>query len=80
MKLWLLVYYNNTTREYLSQYYAEDEREQLLSGIVSLSEQTGWEGFKTITDRLNTEDNDHYMYSSIDKMVSVELHDVSGIF
>jgi hypothetical protein len=80
MKLWLLVYYNNTTREYLSQYYSEDEREQLLSGIVSLSEQTGWEGFKTITDRLITEDNDHYMYSSIDKMVSVELHDISGIF
>lgn len=80
MKLWLLVYYNNTTREYLSQHYAEDEREQLLAGIVSLSEQTGWEGFKNITDRLITEDNDHYMYTSLDKMVSVELHDVSGIF
>jgi hypothetical protein len=79
MKIWVLTYINYQTSYIIQQTFSVDEREQIISSLLEISEQTMWESMTKIIDEFITEKHSRYYINKSPHLINLELHDISGI-
>jgi len=79
MKIWVLTYINHETSYIIQQTFSIDEREQIITFLLEIAEQTMWEGMTKIIDEFITENHDTYYINKSPQLIYLHLHDISGV-